>query len=202
RLRVRFSRRRSGAPAHVTFAGSPFHISFRKKIASFERREIVQTCCRIKRRRVPVRAALKPGTDVRFTVCVRFQVIQNGPALCVDSFCPVEILQELLTEQKLSICPVQDIKKSVSIGLQQKFAWLSAPLCIDEDRWLLRIPIVNVVRSELEMPSELSGFGFERKNGIAVQVVALPLVPVVVETGIARRPVQEVELRIVGPRHP
>jgi hypothetical protein len=61
---------------------------------------------------------------------------------------------------------------------------------------------VDIVRRELKIPSELAGFGFERLNGIAVQIVAPPFIAIVIQTWVSSGPVQQIELRIVGPGHP
>ena len=61
---------------------------------------------------------------------------------------------------------------------------------------------MDVVRCELEIPFELAGLRFERQDRVGVEIVALAIVAVVIETGIAGRPVHEIELRIVRARHP
>ena len=86
--------------------------------------------------------------------------------------------------------------------MQQQLAGLPVPVRIDEHRRLLRIPVPEVVRRVLEVPLEPSGRRLQREDRVGVEIVALPLAAVVVGTRIARRPVQRLELRIVGARQP
>src|SRR5262249_15058019 len=155
---------------------------------------------RIERCGVPVRPTLEARAYVRFTFGIWFQVVQNRTAFCVEPLRPVQILQKLFAQEELSVRAIEDVEEPIAIGLQQRFAGLPLPLRIYKYRGFLRIPIVDIVRRELEIPLEFAGFGFERENRVAVQVVALAVVAIVVETGIAGRPVDEIELRIVGSR--
>src|SRR5690349_22773735 len=58
------------------------------------------------------------------------------------------------------------------------------------------------MRRELEIPFEFARLCFERQNAIAIKVVAVAIVAVEIRTGIARRPVDQIELRIVSASHP
>ncbi len=58
------------------------------------------------------------------------------------------------------------------------------------------------MRRELKVPLQSAGVGVEREDRVRVQVVALPLVAVVIGTGVAGRPVQQARVRIVGACQP
>src|SRR5438309_1843239 len=61
---------------------------------------------------------------------------------------------------------------------------------------------MQVMRRELVMPLQFSGFGIERQHGRRIEVIAFALVPVVIRTGIAGGPVNQSALRIVRAREP
>src|SRR5712691_8917418 len=61
---------------------------------------------------------------------------------------------------------------------------------------------MQIVRRELEMPFQCSRVRIERYHRVAVKIVALTLGAVVVGAGIARGPVQQPRLRIVGASQP
>ena len=60
---------------------------------------------------------------------------------------------------------------------------------------------MNIVRCELEMPSQLSGLGFEPDDGIGIQVVTQTIVAVVVDP-VYRWASKLNQLRIVCACHP
>src|SRR5262249_50821115 len=145
RLRIALAWGRARSTSHEAFAGFPLHRAFRKEIAAFERLEVIQTRRWIERSREPIRPALESRTDIGFAVDVRFQLIQNRPALGIEPFRPVQIFQKLLAQQKLAIRSIEHIEEPVSIRLKQKLSRLALPICIDENRWFLRVPIMNVM---------------------------------------------------------
>src|SRR6185436_11491455 len=98
----------------------------------------------------------------------------NRPAFGVEALGPVELFEELFAEKQLPVSAVEHIEKTIAIGLQQKLARLALPLGIDEHGRLLRVPVVNIVRRELEIPPELSCLRLQRKDRIAIQVVSQP----------------------------
>src|SRR5262249_55505303 len=157
-----------------------------------QRGKVIKACRRIKRSGVPVRPTLEARAYVRFTFRIWLQIIQNRTPFRVQTFGPVQILQEWFAQEKLSVRAIEDVEEPIAIGLQQQLASLPLPLRIDEYGGLLRIPIVDIVRCELKIPLELAGPGFERQNRVTVKVVALSVVAVVVKAGIAGRPVDEI----------
>ena len=55
---------------------------------------------------------------------------------------------------------------------------------------------------KLVIPFQLAGIRIERDHGTAIEIVAPALVAVPVRTGISDAPISQVEIRIVGTRHP
>ena len=69
-------------------------------------------------------------------------------------------------------------------------------------RRLLRVPVLQIVRRVLKVPLQLAGRGVKRQHRVRVQVVALPLPPVVVGARVAGGPVQRVKIGVVGAGEP
>ena len=98
---------------------------------------------------------------------------------------------------------IEHVEVPVAIGVQQQLPRLSAPHPIDEHHVLGRIPVVPVVRRELVVPLALAGVGIERDDGIGEEVVAISAHGAIGHRRrIADRPVERVELGIVGARQP
>ena len=67
---------------------------------------------------------------------------------------------------------------------------------------LVRVPVVNVVRGELERPSKLAGLDVKSDDRRRAEVVAETRVAVPVRSGIAGAPVEELERGIVRTGQP
>src|SRR5262249_61802553 len=65
-----------------------------------------------------------------------------------------------------------------------------------------RVPVVYVVRRELEVPLQFSSVRVDGEQRARVEVVAGAIVAVVIRIGIAGAVVQQVEIRIVAAGHP
>ena len=98
-----------------------------------------------------------------------------GRPSATDSARPRQSAEELLAKQKFAIRAIENVEKTVSVGMQKKLSILAAIFCVHQDVGLGCIPIVNIVRSELVIPLQLSGTGIERQNAIRKQVVAASL---------------------------
>ncbi len=98
--------------------------------------------------------------------------------------------------QELAGLAVEQVEERVSIGERQDLALAVIEFCVQQDRDLVRVPVMGIVRRELEVPLQGAGFGVERDHGAGIQVVAGPDVAVPVGRRIADRPVEEVELRV------
>ena len=125
-----------------------------------------------------------------------------GRPVGVQTGRPRHVLHVLRAEQKLAIRPIEHVEKAVAVGLHQELARLTLPDGVHERRRLLRVVVPDVVRRELEMPLQRAGLRIERDDRVGVQVVAQPVVADEIRTGIADRPVDRIELRIVGAGQP
>src|SRR5438128_6125193 len=102
---------------------------------------------------------------------------------------PRQALYEFLRQQELAVCPVQDVEEPVPVRMQQEFSSFAPIPRVDQDWGLSRVPIANVVGSELIMPLQLSGVGVQCQDAIGKQVIARPIAVVGIGKGITRGPV-------------
>ena len=86
--------------------------------------------------------------------------------------------------------------------MRQKFARLSVDHGIEQDRRLDVVPVVRVVRRCLEPPYELAGIRIERHDRSGPQVRALARLACENRIRVARAPINQVQLGIVGAGHP
>ena len=97
---------------------------------------------------------------------------------------------------------VQHIDVAVAVGLGQGFDLLPAALDREQEQVGVAVVVPDVVRRELEVPLHLAGVGIQGQYRVGVQVVPLAHVAVPVRRGVARRPVEQVGLRVVRAGHP
>src|SRR4029450_5294352 len=71
-----------------------------------------------------------------------------------------------------------------------------------KDRHMIGIPVVQGVRRELVMPSELPGVGVDRDDRGGVEIVTLAVVAEIAGRRIADAPVNQIRLRVVAAGHP
>ena len=150
--------------------------------ALFERLHVVQAGGRAERRREPVGGAFHGRAHRDALGGGHLAGRQHRPAIVTDARGPRQLLHEGGGLQQVAAGPIQDVEEAVAVRVQQQAARLAAPRRVHQDRRLLRVPIPDVVRRVLEVPLETARRGIERQNRIRVQVVALPLAPVVVGT--------------------
>ena len=87
----------------------------------------------------------------------------HGPPLGVDSRGPGDPRHRVGVEE-LSGLPVQDVVETVAIGLDQQLSGLALHFEVQEHRNLVGVPVVDVVRRELEVPLHLAGVGVQRHH--------------------------------------
>ena len=102
-------------------------------------------------------------------------------------------------------CPfvrIQDVEESIAIALHQQFSGPAPEHFVDQQQRLLRVPVVGVVRRELEVPLEHSRLRCQRHHRVRVEVVSSPPLAIQVGTGVARRPVEQIQLGVIAARQP
>src|SRR5262249_1101274 len=97
-----------------------------------------------------------------------------------------------------AVGPIENIEISIAIRLHDQVLVAA----IDNDRDFGGIPIVLVVPGELEMPLELASVGIERKQGVAVEIVAGAALAAIGGRRISGWPENQVRRRIVDARDP
>ena len=122
-------------------------------------------------------------------------------ALSIESFGPIKFFDERNAVEKFSIRPVEHVVEAIPVGLQQQFPGPPSEVSVHQDRRLVRIPIMRVMRHELEIPLHLSRIGIEREDAIGIQIVPGPVAAVESGRGlpVGRRAIQ---LGVVGPGGP
>ena len=73
---------------------------------------------------------------------------------------------------------------------------------VNQDWRLGRVPVVNIMGSELVMPLQFSGVGVQRQDAICEEVVARPITIIGIRKRIACGPVQSIGLRIIRAGQP
>src|SRR5579872_2269720 len=102
----------------------------------------------------------------------------------------------------MPIDTVEHVEKAAAMSPVDELAWLPAPFCIHQHGNLRGIPIVHVMRHELEIPFQFAGVRVESDRAIRVQVVTPPRVAVPIGRGVSRAPNDKVLLHIERSCHP
>ena len=154
------------------------------------------------RRGHPVRRSANGGTCGHAVLIRRVSGHELRASVRPDAARPRQLLHERLRQQHLSVGAIEHIEETVAIRLQQQLSRLTLKHRVDQNRRLLRIPIPQIMRSELIVPSELPGFGVEREDRVRVQVVPLPLAAIRIRIRIACRPEKRIGRGVVSARQP
>src|SRR5262249_54107772 len=113
----------------------------------------------------------------------------------VDTFCPGELLHEWSSGKEFSIGSIKNVKKAVAIRFDEKLSWLPPILRIDKNRGLNAVVVVEIVRSELEIPFQFPGVRIDCEHSRSVEIVSGADAAVVVGRSVARAPVDGIQLR-------
>ncbi len=105
-------------------------------------------------------------------------------------------------DQRLAGLAVEDVHPPALARLPQALALDSVDLEIEQDDRIGRIVVPEVVMDLLKMPPVSTGGRFDRHDGDGKQIVASPHGAVEVGARIARREIQQAELRVDGWRLP
>src|SRR5690348_877288 len=97
---------------------------------------------------------------------------------------------------------VEDKEKRIAAGLSQKLTRLAFELGVEQNGRLHGVPVVDIVRRRLKSPDEFPRVRIEGDDRAGVKIVAGTLVANENGIGVARAPIEEIELRVVGSRHP
>ena len=95
-----------------------------------------------------------------------------GPARCVYARGPVQLLHKRGGVEEFAIGAVENIKKSVAVGLHQQPTGRAVIFDIDKHRRFIGVIVIEVVRRELEVPFQLPGVGIDRQHARGVKIVA------------------------------
>jgi hypothetical protein len=74
----------------------------------------------------------------------------------LDAAGPVE-MRVRLGEKEGSIGAIDEVKKAIPICVRDYLTRLPGYFKVDQYRYFIRIPVVSIRRSELEMPSQPTG---------------------------------------------
>src|SRR5579871_2461556 len=146
----------------------------------------------------PIGAAVDAGPNV--DVAFGRRVVagdQLGTAFVIEPLGPGLSYKRLGGEEFAGLA-IEHIKEAVAIGPQQQLARPAAKVGIDQDRHLRRVPIVQVMGRELEVPFEFSGIGIEGNDRAGIEIISEAHVAVGIRPRIARTPVERVRLGVVG----
>src|SRR5262249_32669493 len=86
--------------------------------------------------------------------------------------------------QELTGLPVEDVVEGIAIRETHEFAIDAVDCGVKEHRNLVGVPVMHIVRRELEMPCDFAVCWVERREGAGVEVIARTLVAVPVRRRI------------------
>ena len=120
--------------------------------------EVIQPGLGTVRGGVPVVPAAHARTGQRALVCGLVPGDQDRTAGGSHAIGPVD-LGVSAGEEELAAGAVQSVEVAVAVGMHQHLARLPVDFDIDQHRISDGVPVVHIVRSELEMPAELARVG-------------------------------------------
>src|SRR5262249_258653 len=122
----------------------------------------------------------------------------DGAAIGADSTRPRQPSHEFLREQQLAVSAIENVEKTVPVGMQKELSLVATIHRVDEDIGLIRILVASIVRSELVVPLEFSCGRLEPENTVGEQIVAAAFAIVGIRPGIAGGPVERIGFWIIG----
>src|SRR5580698_2182546 len=141
------------------------------------------------------------GGDQASVRCRLLRRIRDRAAVFINSERPI-YRSKRNGQQTFSVGAVEHEEVSVTRGLHQHLPRLPAEFPIDQPRDLYSIPVVSIVWRSLKGPHQLTRVGIERDYRAGVEIVTGPGRTVQNRGGIARTPVNQIEIGIVCPGHP
>src|SRR5262249_3434550 len=153
------------APAEVGFAGSEFRgVGFKVTSSLLARIEIKELRIGIVAGRHPVVSSVNAWPDQIISLVGRILIrVDDRTALFINLLRP-GLTHILFGQQEGARYTVEDIMEAVAAWDDHQFARTPVKRRIEQDRDLRGVPIVCVVRSELEMPLQFSGVHIQREQ--------------------------------------
>ena len=125
----------------------------------------------------------------------------HGAATVIQSLGP-SLFRIRSALQKFAGGTVQQVIEGIPVRHRHGLALPPAHRRIEQHRNFGRVPIVGVMRSELEMPLQLARIGVKCHQRAGIEIVARPYVTVPIGSGVPHAPVDQVGFRIVGAGDP
>src|SRR5258708_23869629 len=172
-----------------------------KQIAALKGDYIEKPSVGIVRRRKPIGGPVDAGAD-KSALRRWHSAGKYGSAGCVHTCGPVELLHKWRCCEKFAGDTIENVEKSVAVGLHQKVSGFAALFDIDEHWGFVGVKVIQVVRRELEIPLQLSCVRIQGQEASCIKVVAGAGISHKIGSGITGGPVNGVELGIVGTGHP
>src|SRR5262245_51135544 len=154
----------ASATAEVGFAWTEFRgVGFKETPPLLARIAISELCVGIVAGRHPVVAAVyaRPDQIIAFVGGCLIRV-KNRTALFINLLRP-GLPHILFGQQESASYTVEDIMEAVAAGDDHQFARTPVNRRIEQDRNLRGVPVMRVVRSELEIPLQLSAVHVQRE---------------------------------------
>ena len=98
--------------------------------------------------------------------------IEIGRPSGIQTLAPTSASRTASPSRNSPVSSVQHVVEAVPVRHDTTASRASTDLGIDEHRNLVRVPVVDIVRRELEMPAQLAGVDVERDQRARIEVVA------------------------------
>src|SRR5215469_815512 len=122
-------------------------------IAAFESHYVKQLGLGIVGGRVPIGCTRHSWANV-CAFCCGNSIGKNRTSGSIDALRPIQLLNKGARPQKLAVCTVEDVKKTVAVSLQQQMLRRAALFYVDQHWSFGRVIVVQVVGRELEIPHQ------------------------------------------------
>src|SRR2546422_9418598 len=162
--------------------------------AVLNRHHVVEARRRAERSCIPIRRSLRAGY-----ILVGQEL---WPAIGTKSTRPRQPVYKFLGQQNLAVGAVEHIEEPVPIRMEHELPLLPSIARIDQNTRLGGVIRVNVVRSELVIPFQLAGVGIHSEDAFREEVIAWPVLIIVIGIRSGGGPVESASLRIIGAGHP
>src|SRR5215472_9402805 len=172
-----------------------------EQIALLARDHVEEARLRTERRRHPICRARSTRADHFPLLILSSDGKRRGTPIGTNFLCPCHPA-ELFREDKFPVGAIQQIKKTVAIGMCKQFSRLAIQLQIQKNWDFGRIPIMGISRCELEVPFQFSSICIQGKHAIRVEIVSPTPRKIVRRRRITRGPVDKVQFGVERPRQP